>query len=284
MMDDLFADKLSNHSIGIVQKMRTKLAMHVQYFLPLGDEQIHLNPLIGQSIVLEFTGLKQCLYCKKTIKKSYGQGYCYDHFMSLAQNDACMMSPEKCHFEQGTCRDNLFAESVCNQGHYVYLSNTSDVKVGITRISQIPTRWIDQGASQAMLIARVSSRYLAGCVETVFKQCLADKTNWRNMLKGPAIPIDLEAILEKSLQVVGPAIDELQQQFGPQAIQLLKHSDTIDIEFPVNQYLSKIASLNLDKQAKIEGRLLGIKGQYLIFEQGVINLRKYGGYQLKLSY
>ena len=171
MMADLFDTQTTQQEFsGIIQKMSSKLSSPVQYFLPLSQQDIHLNPLIGKQITLQFTGHIQCLHCGKRISKSYGQGYCYDHFMSLAQNDACMMSPEKCHFSKGTCRDNLFAERVCNQGHYVYLSNTSNVKVGITRTTQIPTRWIDQGANEAILIARVSSRYLAGCVETVCKQ------------------------------------------------------------------------------------------------------------------
>ncbi|MCJ8312689.1 MAG: DUF2797 domain-containing protein [Pseudomonadales bacterium] len=264
--------------------MQTRHQSPVDYQFVIGDDKVSMNPLIGQEIRLSHQGVIRCLYCNKVITKSYGQGYCYDHLMQLASNDTCMMSPEKCHFAQGTCRDNRFAESVCNQGHYVYLANTSEVKVGITRNSQIPTRWMDQGAKQAMVIARVSTRHLAGLVEVIFKQYVSDKTNWRNMLKGEADLIDLAKVRDDCMDKAKEQIDGLQDQYGLVAIQMFNHGEVFELDFPVTQYPEKVTSLNLDKQPEIQGRLLGIKGQYLILDCGVINIRKYSGYELTLEY
>ncbi|BCE01709.1 DUF2797 domain-containing protein [Marinicellulosiphila megalodicopiae] len=284
-MNDLFdTANFQNSYSGVVEKMLNRQQNPIQYQFVIGQSNIPLNALIGKEIRLSHQGVIRCLHCKKQINKSYGQGYCYDHFMQLASNDSCMMSPEKCHFEQGTCRDNRFAESVCNQGHYVYLANTSEVKVGITRSSQIPTRWMDQGAKQAMVIARVSTRHLAGCVEVIFKQFIADKTNWRNMLKGDAQLMDLNAIRDECLFKSREQVQSLQEKYGLVAIQMFEHGEVVEFNFPVNQYPEKITSLNLDKNPEIQGCLKGIKGQYLIFDTGVINIRKYSGYELTIEY
>jgi len=143
---------------------------------------------------------------------------------------------------------------------------------------------MDQGAKQAMIIARVSTRHLAGCVEVIFKQCISDKTNWRNMLKAEAQPIDLAKVRDECLEKTKEQIDALQQQYGLVAIQMFNHGDVVELEYPVEQYPDKINSVNLDKQPEIQGRLMGIKGQYLILDSGVINIRKYSGYELTLEY
>lgn len=283
---DMFADydQQTERAEGVLRKMLTDPSGHesVAYQLPIGDARVPVNPLIGSTVRLEFQKEIRCLHCGEVTNKSFGQGYCYKHFMALAQNDACIMSPEKCHYDQGTCREPEWGERNCMQSHYVYLSNASSLKVGITRGGQIPTRWIDQGATQALVIARVSSRYLAGLVEVAFKQHVSDKTQWRAMLKGTAEAMDLAAERDRLFDLAKPQLDDLVQQYGLVNVQLLHHGDGFDFHFPVTEYPEKVTSFNFDKDPIVEGKLLGVKGQYLIFDTGVINVRRFGGYVVKL--
>ena len=170
------------------------------------------------------------------------------------------------------------------QDHIVYLANSSGLKVGITRATQVPTRWIDQGASQALAIARVRNRFQSGLLEVLIKQHIADKTNWRDMLKGTANPVDLEHEAEKILSRFGSEIDELKERYNPFGINILNGIRVVDISYPVSSYPEKISSYNFDKEPLLEDKLLGIKGQYLIFEEGVINLRKFSGYEIELHH
>ena len=285
MNGDLFlSDELVSHGTFVLDKMDTRLDNdnQVHYLLISGDQRVELSSCLGKTIELNYTGKIFCCYCGEETNKSFGQGYCYKHFMALAQCDACMMSPEKCHIAQGTCREPEWAENVCLQPHYVYLANASDLKVGITRAGQLPTRWIDQGAVQAMPIARVSSRYLSGLLEVTFKQKVADKTNWRTMLKGDNEMMDLIARRDELFAELQPQLDELIHQFGRQHIQLIHHGDVQDIHYPVHSYPQKISSFNLDKQTLVKGVLEGIKGQYLMLDTGVINIRRHTGYQIEL--
>jgi hypothetical protein len=167
--------------------------------------------------------------------------------------------------------------------HFVYLANTSGLKVGITRGSQVPTRWMDQGATQAQPIFRVDSRHHSGLVEILFKNHIADKTNWQAMLKGPAEPCDLEAERERLVAECQTEIQTLREQYGLQSITVLEGEAETHIDYPVLEYPTKVKSFNLDKAPTVEGTLIGIKGQYLIFDTGVINMRKYGGYHLSLT-
>ena len=146
---------------GNLRKMVTELNSEVQYHLPIGEHRVHLNPLVGKVLSLEFSGQINCIHCDRKTNKSFSQGFCYPCFRRLAACDSCIVSPEKCHFDAGTCREPDWAESNCFVDHIVYLANTSGVKVGITRHSQVPTRWMDQGATQAQPIARVQHRQLS---------------------------------------------------------------------------------------------------------------------------
>ena len=170
------------------------------------------------------------------------------------------------------------------QDHIVYLANSSGLKIGITRATQIPTRWIDQGATQALAIIRVRTRLQSGILEIMFKEHVADKTNWREMLKGDAEPLDMLAKSKLLLAKCESEIKELEARFGFFAISVLNGIEPLEINYPVEIYPEKIASFNFDKDPKIEAKLLGIKGQYLIFENGVINLRRFSGYEIKLSH
>ena len=266
---------------GAVRKMKTRLANPVEYRMVLGEHEVPLNDYLGKQLQLDYKGVINCIHCDRKTSKSFNQGYCYPCFKRLAQCDLCIMSPERCHYDAGTCREPEWGETHCMIDHTVYLANTSGLKVGITR--DVPTRWMDQGASQAQPIFRVGNRLLSGLVETVFKNHIADKTNWQAMLKGAAEPRDLEQARRELMAECATEIDALQQKHGLQSVVVLEGEKEIEINYPVLEYPTKVKSLNLDKTPSVGGTLMGIKGQYLIFDTGVINMRKYGGYSLSLS-
>lgn len=268
---------------GGVRKMRTELADTVHYRLPLGNDETPLNEWIGHSLQLSFLGDIHCIHCDRKTQKSFSQGYCYPCFKRLAQCDTCIVKPETCHFFAGTCREPEWGKANCMIDHVVYLANTSGIKVGITRGSQVPTRWMDQGATQALPVFRVSNRLQSGLVETVFARHVADKTNWQAMLKGPGEVRDLAAARDALMLECASDIAALQAAHGLDAIQTLPDAKAISIRYPVLTYPVKVTSFNLDKTPDVGGTLLGIKGQYLIFDTGVINMRKYGGYRLQLT-
>ncbi len=269
--------------IGNIAKMKVQLSTPVEYQLPVDEALIDLNPHIGGKIKLDFQGEINCIACGRKTGKSYAQGYCYPCFISLAECDMCIVKPETCHFDAGTCRDAEWAQQHCMQSHYVYLANSSGIKVGITRGSQIPTRWIDQGASQALPIFRVANRYQSGLLEVAIKQHVSDRTDWRKMLKGEAEPRDLASMRDELAEVCSEQISGLQTQFGSENIEFLPDESMLQIQYPVEQYPEKVTSLNLDKAPLIEAVLMGIKGQYLILDAGVINIRKYSGYKLDVD-
>ena len=266
---------------GSLSKMAVSLAAPVvQYSFRLGDTQVPVNPLIGQRVRLEYLGAIHCSHCGKRTKTSFSQGYCYPCMTKLAQCDICIMAPERCHYDAGTCREPSWGEQFCMTDHVVYLANSSGIKVGITRATQLPTRWLDQGASQALPILRVATRQQSGLVEDLLRSQVPDRTNWRALLKGDAEVLDLPAVRDQVLEACAPGLAELQARFGLQAIQPLTDAEVVHMNYPVQAYPQKIVSFNLDKDPVVEGTLLGIKGQYLIFDTGVINIRKYTAYQL----
>ncbi len=271
---------------GVLKKMRSSLGSAdsevVDYHLSIGDQLLHLNPYIGQRLAFTYTGNIYCDACGVKTKKSFSQGHCYPCMMRLARCDMCIMKPHTCHFDKGTCREPDWAQDHCMVPHYVYLSNTSGIKVGITRASQIPTRWIDQGAVQALPIMRVSNRLLSGLVEVALAEMVADKTNWRAMLKGQVEKQDLKAQAATMLPQINDKLDALRKQYGADTLQEVD-ADVTEIRYPVETYPAKISSFNLDKDPNVAGVLVGIKGQYLIFDNGVINMRKYTSYEITLA-
>ncbi|MFB8829348.1 DUF2797 domain-containing protein [Azotobacter sp. CWF10] len=268
---------------GALDKMATRLDTPVQYALRLGEAQVPVNPLLGRPLRLEYLGAIHCSHCGRRTAKSFGQGYCYPCFKKLPQCDTCIVSPERCHHALGTCRDPAWGERFCMTEHVVYLANSSGIKVGITRASQVPTRWLDQGATQALPILRVATRQQSGLVEDLLRSRVADRTNWRALLKGEAAPVDLPAVREQLFETCREGLEALQARFGLQAIQPLTDTEPVEIRYPVQHYPGKLVSLDLDKTPVVEGILQGIKGQYLIFDVGVINIRKYTAYQLAVS-
>ena len=266
----------------MVTSLGSQVNSPVQYQLPLDDELIPLTPYIGKNIKLKYVGDIHCVECGRKTSKSYNQGFCFPCFKSLAKCDMCIMKPETCHYHEGTCREPEWGEEFCMMPHYVYLANSSGIKVGITRGTQIPTRWIDQGASEALPIFKVSSRLLSGKLEMAIKNHVSDRTDWRKMLKGSPEHVDLAAKRDELIKAAAEEIKKIEIEVGKSEIELLDE-EQINIEFPVENYPEKVKSLNFDKTPEIEGILQGIKGQYLILDSGVLNIRKFGGYLVEFS-
>ncbi|MDF2941140.1 MAG: hypothetical protein K0R66_1782 [Gammaproteobacteria bacterium] len=271
--------------VGLLEKMRGQLDEQgqVSYRLILGKEEIELNPLLGKQLSLQCEGVIHCVACKRLIKKSFQQGYCFPCTQTLAQCDICIVRPELCHHRHGTCREPAWGETHCMQSHYVYLANASGLKVGITKGSNMPYRWIDQGAAEALPILEVKNRYVSGLVEVLFKKKVADKTNWRKMLQGKPDSIDLIAMRDQLLSQLSVELDALQAQFSEKIVNFMSEAKVLRFHYPVLEYPITIKKADFNDQGILNARLLGIKGQYLIFDQGVMNVRNLLGHQISLS-
>ena len=283
---------------GICHKMHAGLKDHsvtdeqvhkanVEYKFILDRSEIDLPFQLGQELEMEWAGNIYCVSCGVKTPKSYSQGHCFKCFITKASCDMCIMKPETCHYHLGTCREDSFAQEVCFQPHIVYLANSSALKVGITRLGQMPTRWLDQGATQALPIMKVGSRRLSGQLEVIFGSQVADKTDWRKLLKGEAEHLNLIEVREQLIEEFAPKIQTIRDEFSQnlefnESVELLDKEPPREFVYPVERYPEKIKSHNLDKTPIIRGKLQGIKGQYLILDTGVINIRKYTGYELKI--
>lgn len=268
---------------GTLSKMVVSATQPVSYQLPLSDHLVPLNDYLGQTLNLNFTGAIFCTNCDTRIKKSYQDGYCFPCVQRLARADLCIVKPERCHFHLGTCKEPQWGQSHCMIPHCVYLANASGIKVGITRKTQVATRWIDQGAVAALPFFEVTTRRVSGLLEVAIAKHVADKTNWRKMLMGNNEPIDLLAYRAQLLNKLSDDIAAIREQFGVESIKVLENPEVVELHYPVLQYPQKVTSLSFDKNPAIKSKLLGIKGQYLIFEAGVINIRKHSGYQIELA-
>ncbi len=258
---------------GGLLKMKTKYSDPVEYTLAMTTGEYPLNQWLGKNISLEFLGEILCQNCGSKTKKSFSQGYCFPCSQRLASCDMCMVRPETCHFHQGTCREPKWGEKHCFIPHTIYLANSSGVKVGITRELQSSTRWMDQGAIQALRIGEVNSRLDSGKVESALKKYVSDKTNWRKMLKGETENIDLKEKRKELLKYWPEDVDG-----SP-----LWDEEVVSITYPVLKHPEKVVSHNLDKKPLLTGVLQGIKAQYLILDTAVINIRKYIGYQVQIK-
>jgi hypothetical protein len=260
---------------GTLLKMETKLVNPIEYELPIGDELIYMNPLIGKYIALKWLKEIYCVACGRKTNKSFAQGFCYPCFLNAPETSECIFRPELCRAQDGIARDMEWAENHCLQDHIVYLAISSGIKVGVTRSGQIPTRWIDQGAWQAIKLAKTPNRYTAGLIEVALKEHISDRTNWQRMLKNQLIEgVDL-TIAKKDMIAHLPS--DLQNYIS-------EEDNITEINYPVNEYPEKVKSLSFDKLGEIAGRLWGVKGQYLIFDDGtVVNMRKHTGYMVELE-
>jgi len=258
---------------GQIRKMITENGSPVKYYWDFKHDFVTMNQLLGKKIKVSFDHY-ECLGCEQD-KEIYSMGYCKNCFFTLPEANPSIISPELSTAHLGIeQRDLQWEQKFELQPHIVYLANSSGVKVGVTRETQIPTRWIDQGASEAMVIARTTNRYEAGMIEVSLKDVVADKTNWQRMLKNDVPEIDLAEQFQLIKENVNPDF----QQF------LVEEPELYQIEYPVLEYPTKVKSTNLKKSPEIEGVLKGIKGQYLIFEnQSVFNVRGHEGFYVKVE-
>jgi len=261
--------------------MLSQLNSEVEYTLPLYETtqpslNIELNQLIGRTIKISFSGIINCVVTGKKIRKAYGEGMSYDAFKSSPLAVESIIRPELSKIHLGVAlRDYDWEMQHHMKPHIVYLSKTAGNKVGVTKESQIPTRWIDQGAIQALIIARVPYRQAAGAIEISLKKHISDKTNWRKMLQNE---INQDSLLSIRDELFSKVENEYRQY-------LVREETLYDINFPVIKYPEKVKSLTLDKVPEIEEKLVGIKGQYLLFENDLVfNVRRHSGYLIELSY
>jgi len=275
--------------IGQLHNMAGFVAEPIQYNFVLKQNGtvieglVPVNEYLGQNLSLTFTGKINCIACNRAITKTFQQGYCFPCAKKLAACDMCILKPQNCHFHLGTCREPEWGLQNCFIPHIVYLANSSGLKVGLTRETQIPTRWIDQGAVQALPILRVQSRYQAGLLEVAITKLVADKTDWRKMLRGGNDKIDMCAKRDEIFSEISPAIQAVAAKFKFGDIEILTAETVQEFTYPVLLYPDKITSLDFDKTPHISDVLQGIKGQYLLFNSGVINLRKYTGYEISID-
>ena len=259
-----------------LKKMNTKLEDVVQYTLDIHGESIVMNDLIGKQIKIEWSGVVICGCGKKMDSFYRGSGYCYKCYWESPLASQSIFKPELCTAHLGIEERDLEWEKKFQLApHYVYLANSSGIKVGITRGTQGVIRWMDQGASQAILLAEVPNRRFSGDIEVALKKYVDDVTNWRKMLSGKPAAVDLVKMKEE-LSIHVP--EELKQY-------ILPDNTVTEINYPVREYPKKINSTKLDRTPIIEGELKGIKGQYLIFDgDRVFNVRSHEGYISKVSY
>jgi hypothetical protein len=247
----------------------------VRYALRLGEQELSLNERVGGPISLRFTGQMTCVNCGRGVKKFYGQGFCFPCFRDAPEAAECIVRPELCRAHLGEGRDPQWERDHHDTEHYVYLSHTGGIKVGVTRATQVPTRWIDQGAVLAVRIARTPYRQLAGAIEVALKSHFADKTNWRVML-GPVVaePEALAAARDRVRELLPPELRE----------HVLPDEAPQRLTYPVLAAPPKVTSINLEKVPEVTGTLAGIKGQYLIWSDGrVLNIRNHSGFHVAVD-
>lgn len=256
-----------------MRELRHQVGDEVSYSLYIGDESISLNELLGKPIQLTATGKKHCIHCGRGVKKLFHSGYCYPCFTTLAECDLCILKPHECHFHLGTCRDEAFADAHCMIPHYVYLAVSSNAKVGLTRKGRQLTRWVDQGASRATLLAELPTRKMAGELEMEIAKHMPDKTDWRKMLKQARG--DESVNLDEIRQQVVDRLPDLYQPY------ILSNETTIyEFRYPrLPEAEITLKSHSFDKSDALSGVLIGIKGQYLLLDTGVVNIKKHSGYE-----
>lgn len=254
--------------------MRSEKGTPVNYYLSIGEDEIKVNNLIGKNLRIKYENQINCIHCSAKTNKSFHQGYCYSCFTSIPQCDIGILHPEKDMSHEGISRDMEWAKKNSLVDHYVYLAITGGVKVGVTRYTQVPTRWIDQGAIKAIRLAKTPHRNLAGQIEVDLKQYISDKTNWNKMLQSKTTDLNLIEIKK-----------EISEKLSSDFHKYLSHNNKIEsLQYPFDYQIDSFKSISLEKDDEISGKLIGIKGQYLIFENGsVINIRKHNGFLISLD-
>jgi len=258
---------------GPLEKLKVTRGEVVEYQLVVGDRTLGLNRLVGKGLEIRFLDQISCRNCETPSRKSYGGGYCYPCFKKLAQCDLCVMSPDRCHYAQGTCREPEWGDEFCMQPHLVYLANSSGAKVGITRLGYEIGRWMDQGATQALAILKTPTRHIAGLCEVALARYLTDRTDWRALVSRDAPWVDLTQLRE-----------QLRNQVEDLPVESVWLDDAAEerFQYPVKSYARTLERLRLQDDGLIHAGLLGIKGQYLIFDTGVFNVRQHTSYHVAL--
>jgi hypothetical protein len=262
---------------GFLRELQHKPGDVVEYEFVTDGQTEPMSEWLGRAITLRATGRKCCIHCGRPVKKLYQSGYCFPCVTTLAECDLCIVKPHECHFHRGTCRDEQFAQRHCMISHYVYLAVSSGVKVGLTRKGRQFVRWVDQGASQAILLAELPTRKAAGELEVEVAKALPDKTDWRKMLRydDGADDVDLAAVKQEVIRRLPPEF---------QSFVLADENTVYRFTYPITPGVEvNLAALSLDKTAELSGVLLGIKGQYLMLDSGVFNVKKHAGYEIHLS-
>ena len=260
---------------GQISKMHTSLQAPIKYKLLIGDEVLNINEIMGEKIQISYDGEIKCISCNKKIYKTYMQGYCYPCFISLPQTEECIFKPHLCRAHKGEARDMTWAKQNCLTTTYVYLSLTSNLKVGVTRKAHLPSRWIDQGAHYAIKFAKTPNRYLAGMIELELSKYISDRTNWRPMIQGK---YDMINLVDKKNELSSMLSNHYSQY-------IVKKDNLVKLQYPMIDIPEKIKSINLEKTPKVSGVITGIKGQYIIIDnERVLNIRKYTGYFINIDY
>jgi hypothetical protein len=267
---------------GILGKLEIQEGQPARYTLVLGEQRVALNPLLGRQVRLTWAGLIQCTACGRKIRRSFQNGTCFPCFSTRADCDRCILQPQLCHYKNGSCRNDFFAKSHCLRPHFLYLAETSGLKVGVTRQAATPTRWLDQGACQALPILRLGERHAAGLLEREFARLIPDRTQWKTMLQRRVDPgqlLDLPSLRDQLLSRLSEEIRTVTQQFPPGWVEELPQEGTRFFHYP-GDLPGAWRSFKPNQDAPIGGRLLGMKGQYLLFDEGVFHVRRFEGHVL----
>jgi len=273
---------IARQASGILRKLEIEAGQPARYTLPLGEHRLPLNPLLGKRLQLTWAGLIQCTACGRKIRRSFQNGTCFPCFSTRADCDRCILQPHLCHYKNGSCRDESFARSHCLRPHVLYLAETSGLKVGVTRQSATPGRWLDQGACQALPILKLGERHAAGLLEREFAKLIPDRTQWKAMLQrqGDASPLlDLPLLRDQLLTRLAKEIQAVAQRFPPGWVEELPQERPRVFHYP-GEGQPAWRSFQPDQGIPIGGKLLGMKGQYLLFEEGVFHVRRFEGHVL----
>ena len=265
---------MSDQYQGTIKKLQSQLNDEVHYSLPIDSTLVELNPLINKKVKFTFLGDIHCIKCNQKIKKTFAQGYCFPCFRDAPETSECILRPELCRAHEGDSRDMEWSNKHCLTNQHVYMSFTGNLKIGVTRSTQIPTRWIDQGAIKAIILCTTPNRYLAGLIEVHLKQFYSDRTHWIKMLSGKFEEPDFEQCYLEAKKYLNDGFSKY-----------VTENKWVDINYPIHSIPNKIKSFSFDKESSYEDILVGIKGQYLLFKNNrVINIRKHTGYSLKIQY
>ena len=258
---------------GVLKKMVSIHDNPVRYIMDFDDDLVFLNQIIGKKIKIHKTGYC-CLSCYENLQ-IFANVFCKKCFFESPMAGDWVMKPElsKAHLEIED-RDISYEKKVQLQNHIVYLSKTSGIKVGVTRSNSMTTRWIDQGAIEAVVLIEVPNRYLAGLAEVKLKEKFSDKTNWRRMLTSNIEEEDITNNKKMALDSLGSEFEEF----------FKTDSEVLKFNYQIDKSIDSVKSISLKKSDDIEGILVGVKGQYLIFDDSsVFNVRSNEGYVVDIS-